>query len=415
MQRELARQLLRALLSGEAWNEETLPKLFADLEVLADYKYNRYEMYQPGRMFLESLYLWLMPFSEKERATAIRFVRDSLVFVSREEFQQLAHVLYHDLIHQRHLDMVSARTGVPRHRIAQLVGSEELRKVQRASLYIAMSDGARIDYFRRQNLDINNEQVLTTHQPSDEKVEDLGSELEKSLGPGAKFSAMFLLDDFCGSGKTLLREVIRTGLAEAVSIPERLQSILRYDVKKRELELAYSPNVGAAMEPLRKLSSSAAYAKALGELAAKAEKRETVVKGSLARLAKTKLFGGMAPDAVIYLCPLIITEFAKSRLEDIIAREKGPLGRVRIMPGSLFPDSARVLHGSGDLAQLCEKHYSEGLEDEHTGNVMYGYEGCGLPLVLHHNTPNNSIYILWARKWKDPLFIRYERHGREGA
>lgn len=415
MQRELARQLLRALLSGEAWNEESLPKLFADLEVLADYKYNRYEMYQPGRMFLESLYLWLMPFSEKERATAVRFVRDSLVFVSREEFQQLAHVLYHDRIHQRHLDMVSARTGVPRHRIAQLVGSEELRKVQRASLYIAMSDGARIDYFRRQNLDISNEQVLTTHQPSDEKVEDLRSELEKSLSAGARFSAMFLLDDFCGSGKTLLREVIRTGLSEEVSIPERLQSILRYDVKKCELELAYGPNIGAAIDKLRTLSSSTAYAKALGELGAKADNRETVVKGSLARLAKTKLFGDMAPDAVIYLCPLIITEFAKARLEEIIAREKGPLGRVQIMPGSLFPDSARVLRGTGDLARLCEDHYSESLEDEHTGNVMYGYEGCGLPLVLHHNTPNNSIYILWARKWKDPLFIRYERHGREGA
>lgn len=415
MQRELARQLLRALLSGDAWTEEALLQLFTDLEVLADYKYNRYEMYQPGRLFLESLYLWLMPFSEKERATAIRFVQESLVFVSREEFQQLAHVLYHDRIHQHHLGMVSTRIGVPRHRIAQLVGSEELRKVQRASLYIAMSDGARIDYFRRQNLDINNEQVLTTHQPSDEKVEDLGSELEKSLGPGARFSAMFLLDDFCGSGKTLLREVIQTGLAEEVSIPARLQSILRYDAKKRELEMAFSPNVGAAMDPLRQLSSSPAYAKALGDLAAKADKRETVVKGSLARLAKTKLFGGMAPDAAIYLCPLIITEFAKSRLEEIIARQSGPLGRVKIMPGSVFPDSARVLRGTGDLARLCEDHYSEGLEDEHTGNVMYGYEGCGLPLVLHHNTPNNSIYILWARKWKDPLFIRYERHGREGT
>ncbi|KJU86502.1 hypothetical protein MBAV_001303 [Candidatus Magnetobacterium bavaricum] len=57
------------------------------------------------------------------------------------------------------------------------------------------------------------------------------------------------------------------------------------------------------------------------------------------------------------------------------------------------------------------------MADKHTGSVKYGYKDCGLPLVLHHNTPNNSIYPLWNRRAMDdtsisftPLFIRYERH-----
>jgi len=61
------------------------------------------------------------------------------------------------------------------------------------------------------------------------------------------------------------------------------------------------------------------------------------------------------------------------------------------------------------IATLCENHYSEEFEDEHTGSIEFGYDACGLPLVLHHNTPNNSIYLLWSRKMPKPSVRRYER------
>jgi hypothetical protein len=42
-----------------------------------------------------------------------------------------------------------------------------------------------------------------------------------------------------------------------------------------------------------------------------------------------------------------------------------------------------------------EKYYDPSVEDEHTkkGNsdLKFGFAAGGLPLVLHHNTPNNSI------------------------
>ncbi len=60
--------------------------------------------------------------------------------------------------------------------------------------------------------------------------------------------------------------------------------------------------------------------------------------------------------------------------------------------------------------QLLHKYYDQSVEDEHKRNVKHGYSECGLPLVLAHNTPNNSVFLLWERTRTKPLFPRYERH-----
>jgi hypothetical protein len=49
--------------------------------------------------------------------------------------------------------------------------------------------------------------------------------------------------------------------------------------------------------------------------------------------------------------------------------------------------------------------------------MKYGYANCALPVVLEHNTPNNSIPLLWAETEgksgvkMHPLFFRRDRHG----
>lgn len=54
-------------------------------------------------------------------------------------------------------------------------------------------------------------------------------------------------------------------------------------------------------------------------------------------------------------------------------------------------------------------------------HIGLGYGGCALPLVLEHNTPNNSVALLWAETdggSRDgarapamrPLFRRRQRH-----
>ena len=58
--------------------------------------------------------------------------------------------------------------------------------------------------------------------------------------------------------------------------------------------------------------------------------------------------------------------------------------------------------------------------DGHLGtgsqDVIHGYGGISLPLILAHNTPNNSVYLLWAEKpglKTKALFPRVSRHREE--
>ena len=76
--------------------------------------------------------------------------------------------------------------------------------------------------------------------------------------------------------------------------------------------------------------------------------------------------------------------------------------------------------------ELTQTYYDPVLRTKHTdvGGVTHlglGYGGCALPLVLEHNTPNNSVALLWAEtdgSIRDsvpasamrPLFRRRQRH-----
>jgi len=62
------------------------------------------------------------------------------------------------------------------------------------------------------------------------------------------------------------------------------------------------------------------------------------------------------------------------------------------------------------------EYYDEDIQDKHTrqggSDVKLGFGSCALPLILHHNTPNNSVPILWSYenlKFQG-LFPRIPRH-----
>ncbi len=417
MNSELSLTLLRAILPDPPWTEDHLRRTVDDLRVLAEHKYNKYEMYQPGRLFFENLFLFLSRLEAQDATTVLEFLRRHLLFVSREEFQQLAHVLHYDHIRQRHLDMVAALTATPRHRLAQLTKSTALGRLQRASLYVALSDGARIDYFRRHNLDIGNEQVLASYDVGPTKLDDVHSRLQRDLDdPEAKFGCLLLLDDFCGSGRTLLREVITADVGRGVGrivVPRELLGKLAYDEAHGRLTWQYRGRITEQeVACLEALSQVAAYRTAVSEIVAKGLSGTTELKGAFAKIARTKLVNLIGDTARVFFAPLLITRYAYDRLERLTGRLPAPLNRLELLPAATIPDSARINKDSPAMGNICERYYTP-LEDEHTGNVTFGYDGCGLPLVLHHNTPNNSIYWLWSRKWTDPLFVRYERHGRE--
>ena len=73
-----------------------------------------------------------------------------------------------------------------------------------------------------------------------------------------------------------------------------------------------------------------------------------------------------------------------------------------------------------DFYNLLFKHYDKSVETDITDCVRLGYKDCALPVILEHNTPNNSVGILWAETQENnvpgtvtpmtPLFRRRTRH-----
>ena len=79
-----------------------------------------------------------------------------------------------------------------------------------------------------------------------------------------------------------------------------------------------------------------------------------------------------------------------------------------------------------DFIKLTQTYYDPVIRTKHTDvggatHLGLGYGGCALPLVLEHNTPNNSVALLWAETEggeRDrgpalamrPLFRRRQRH-----
>ena len=126
MKTDLAKQLLKDVIEPLFGDEDTAEKIFAELQFFAEYKYDHYEMYAPGRHFLEHLYLWLKQFEKDDRLTALNFVRNKLVFFSRSEFELLAKFLYWDIVRDIQLDLASKESLIPRYKINKLLKCREL-------------------------------------------------------------------------------------------------------------------------------------------------------------------------------------------------------------------------------------------------------------------------------------------------
>ena len=372
MKASLAKQLLKNIIEPIVGNSEIkAEEIFNELQFLADYKYDRYEMYSPGRHFFEYLYIWLKQFDEVDRSDALDLVRNHLIYFTREEFELLSRVLYWETVRKIQFDLAAQDEDIPRYKVNKIAKSEALSKIERSSLYIGMSDGARIDYFRRQHKTIGNEQVLTSYHVDHHKCGDMIKKLEKSCGVESRFRLVFLIDDFCASGTTLIQE------------------------KNGELK-----------GTLHQLESKTFPHK--------------VTKGDKDVLVEPTLLDTLMSDnCKIILCPLLATQKAVEHIKSHCHLLSSQLKKLIISPTSILNESLNINELDSPIGQLCTKYYQERMGDEHTGNVTLGYSSCGLTVVLHHNTPNNSLYLLWNRLASkqdgsnppfEPLFKRIERH-----
>ena len=339
-----------------------------DLLLLAEHKYDDYQRFAAGQRFIESLALWLAQFKHEHRETALKFVHQRLVFVSEAELSHLVQTAYPDVISAERIKLVAEEHGIPSFRVTAISRHRRFLELGLKSLYLGLSDGARTNELRRASRgEISNEQIWQAYELSDEKAHDMVAELTDALkneGLSAtkpQFNLIWLLDDFAGSGNSYIR---------------------------------YDPETGKYKGKIKKIY-------------------ERLGKGDLIDTAHYEVF----------LLLYVATRQAFNHIEYWSQRFTSSNG--------LKPLQLRVLHlleedcavrptTDAEFASLIEldDYYDHAFFDKHlkvggTVDARWGFANCALPVVLAHNTPNNSVYVLWgpeASKIFRGLFPRVSRH-----
>ncbi|MHB0928819.1 MAG: phosphoribosyltransferase-like protein [Candidatus Nanopelagicales bacterium] len=381
MDRELGLNILSDIMR---WDDERAQREFQWLRLMARLKYDGYRDFLAGVRFFETLAHWLQQFEPEERETAYQFVRRKLVYIGSAEINHLADRFYHQEVEDHLLRAASQQCGVPPYRVwTNTAATEEFERQKRKMLFMALSDGARMDVIRHANVrNLSNEQFVGVTQADDEKWEDLLKELRKDLkDDSARFSSIYLIDDFTGSGNSLLRPVDKK----------------EGDWKGKLMRFRTS---------IQKLTENKI-----------ADNR--YLEGGW-RLRVHHYIGGY--DAKVKIAEREAA--ARRRYEG-----EGWFNAVKFSFGmELRKDFPIQSEGNGneDFIALTDKYYNPSIEDRHTdvGGVKIislGFGACGFPLVLEHNTPNNSVALLWAEadsgekdgvKYRAmrPLFRRRPRH-----
>jgi hypothetical protein len=364
MKQRLAMQVLGEIMQ---WDDDRAQREFAWLHLMSDFKYDSYGDYVAGARFIESLADWLQQFERKERAAAYQFIRQSLLFFSASEIQHLVELLYPEIVQRRLLSVIAGNLAIARYRIwSHPEATGEFLRLRRQSLFFGLSDGARIDGFRRANAGrISNEQVVLATEINAAKLKRLVKDLRTDLkNNAARFAFVFLLDDFVGTGKTLLRK-------EDNQWKGRLHRFWE----------ALSESVDEVLEP----------------------------------------------GAVVHVHHYIATQQAAAEIEprhtQMLSERGGErwFDKVEFSYGMILPEEICVTESAlPEFFAITEKYYDSSIETHHTEiggeHVKRGFGGAALPLVLEHNTPNNSIALLWAESTGEkgkpmrPLFRRRQRH-----
>lgn len=370
MNQDLALKVLGQIME---WDDDRARREFAWLKLMARLKYDGYRAFQAGMRFTESLVTWLQQFkSHDERETAYAFVRHALVYIGPMEMQRLVEQFYPKTVRDLLVHMAAAECNMQPYRVfADAHGV--IRRLRRQTLFMGLSEGARVDAIRHANAGVlTNEQFVQVTQIDTAKWKDMLENLRDDRNDrNARFRLIYLIDDFIGTGTTFLR---------------------RDDNGKWKGKLVrFKDSVDRANEDL------------VGD----------------------RLFeDGWELCVHHYVATSTAVKAITDRLEEYIKSSEGWMGVPRTSFGLILPSGLPIKWGAGydDFIKLTQRYYNPAIETKHTnvGGVCHmglGYGGCALPLVLEHNTPNNSIALLWAESDGDsgspamrPLFHRRERH-----
>lgn len=352
----LAETLLTKIME---WKPEEIDRERPLLQAMANLKWNEYQQFAPGTRFLESLVKWLQQFDNLEdKKTAYKIVREHLIFISSEQLAHLVDILFSEKVNPILIKKTAGEKGIAPYLVTKILNDPNYENNLRMSLFIGLSDGSRIDQFRRV-AHLNNEQVIATYDISDDKVNDMLGNLQKEI-PDSRFKTIFLLDDFTASGKTYCRTGGQGKLGKIfkkIFFDEASGFQSAVDFEKIEIHILF-------------------YIATLDAI-------QNIVEG----IEEWKKENDRQFTCTVD-CLLPIDNSIKNKItndEEIMK-----------FMSKYFDDS------------VIDEHYKKGKHD----SPYLGFNECGLPLVLNHNSPNNSIAVLWLpsdKKYKG-LFPRISRH-----
>ena len=377
MNSNLANQLLASIMK---WDAQTLASERAALEFMGSMKYDAYDRYMPGMRFMSSLVQWLNDIEEEDRDEAYKFIKEKLVFISSTQMNYLVDLLYDSKIRPILLDMATTETGMPSYKRSSNVVHNRFEIEKRSALVVGLSDGAHTDILRR-SAGFSNEQVLTNYYPDGKKLKDMLDELRKDdkLKSIEKpyFRRIFLIDDFTASGKSFIRYDESDGKYHG-----KLKKIIDelctrgYVEKGQKIE-----HLSYLLNPEQKIQIDILFSIAT-------EKAKTSIKDNLDGYLKSVGW----QDKVEF--NIHIVQLLEDKLSNDIKSDN---------------NLVRVLKKDKHFVEECviSKSYKVGKND----SPWLGFDECALPVVLAHNTPNNSLPIIWqdAERFHG-LFPRISRH-----
>ena len=366
MKQDLAESLLVKVMG---WPADRLAEERARLDRMARFKYDEYQQFGPGQKFLEALCLWLGQFeTPEEREVAYAFVRRRLVFLSAADMRHLVEVSFPDVVRPMLIAGTAARIGVSPHRLAQVTTDPAYRSAVRSTLFLGLSDGSRMDIFRR-SAELDNEQVWQAYEMSAAKSAGMLGDLRKALcAEKARFERVVLVDDFSASGISFIRKELEGWKGKVI--------------------------------------------KALKQFAPDGEAKDLVA------------YNKIEMHIVLYVATCGAVQYIQRELTAYAAEQSIPTPTITAVY-ELPPELALTDADDTSFLGLADndRYYRKRPLDSHeakggTDTVKRGFAGCALPVVLAHNCPNNSVFLLWADPLENDsargLFPRVVRHKEPG-
>ena len=372
---------LRVLGEIMGWSDDKAREEYAWLRLMARLKYDGYRDFQAGMRFIESLATWLQQFTIGEREAAYAFVRESLVYVGPTEIHHLVEQFFPQVVQPHLFRTITRSLGIRYHEI--LSHPSALSTVQgalRGTLIMGLSDGARIDQIRHVNTGVfSNEQVVHSTQIDPDKWRDLLVQLrDDRQDANVQFRIVYLVDDFAGTGSSFLR-------------------FDKTDNRWKGKLIRFRDSLDRAMDEL----------------------------GSDGLLA-----ADWRLCAHHYIASACASVTIQERLQNLRHQDKRSWpDAMSASFGIVLPEDLPIDRGdspSAGFVPLTQKYYDPQIRTRHTDvggadHLGLGFGGSALPVVLEHNTPNNSVALLWAETdggssgtvptpAMRPLFRRRQRH-----